>query len=98
MVPGNQIILFLTSASYERELYDSMADEFPTPRRSSAMFIFRRQLILWGGLTQVFIGEGEEQFMYDSDIPGNLCFIPTFCGPRTVCSSLYVHGIECSYM
>ena len=41
------------------------------------MFMYRRQLILWGGLTQVFIGEGEEQFMYDSDLPGKFLLFMT---------------------
>ena len=39
------------------------------------MFIYHRQLMLWGGLTQVFIGEGKEQFMYETDIPGKLLYL-----------------------
>ena len=50
----------------------AMNGDFPTPRRSSAMFIYRHQLMLWGGLSQMFIGEGEERFMIDTDIPGKL--------------------------
>ena len=58
-------------------------DEFPTPRRSSAMFIYRHQLMLWGGLTQLFIGEGEQRFMFDTDIPGNVHERPLgTCGNR----------------
>ena len=70
-----------------------MGDEFPTPRRSSAMFIYQRQLMLWGGLTQVFIGEGEEQFMYDTDIPGKVLYLYAVYVAHLIFT---VYGIEIS--
>ena len=80
-----QIDLHVSENKYKSSARPAMAmsGAFPTPRRSSAMFIYRHQLMLWGGLSQMFIGEGEERFMIDTDIPGNL-YTPENRGIGTV--------------
>ena len=45
-------------------------DEFPTARRASVMFVYDHRLMLWGGMTQVIMGEGDGRFIVDIDIPG----------------------------
>ena len=43
--------------------------EFPTARSSSAMFIYEKQLMLWGGITQIILGEGDDRFAVNIDLP-----------------------------
>lgn len=45
-------------------------DELPTARRASVMFVYDHRLMLWGGMTQVIMGEGDGRFIVDIDIPG----------------------------
>lgn len=45
-------------------------DELPTARRASVMFVYDHSLMLWGGMTQVIMGEGDGRFIVDIDIPG----------------------------
>ena len=44
--------------------------EFPTARRASVMFVHDHRLMLWGGMTQVIMGEGDGRIIVDIDIPG----------------------------
>ena len=44
--------------------------EFPTARRASVMFVYHHRLMLWGGMTQVILGEGDGRIIVDIDIPG----------------------------
>ena len=46
-------------------------DEFPRPRSGSVVFVYNHQMMVWGGMTQIFIGEGDAQFMVDINLPGN---------------------------
>ena len=43
--------------------------EFPTARASSAAFVYKRQLMLWGGVTQFVLGEGDGRFVVNIDLP-----------------------------
>lgn len=49
---------------------DESTDEFPTARRASVMFVYDHRLMLWGGMTQVIMGEGDGRIIVDIDIPG----------------------------
>lgn len=44
--------------------------EFPRPRCGSVIFIYKDQLLVWGGMTQVILGEGDDRFLVDVDLPG----------------------------
>lgn len=44
--------------------------EFPRPRSGATIFVYRDQLMIWGGTTQVFFGEGDERFLVSKDLPG----------------------------
>ena len=46
------------------------SDEFPRPRNAAVMFVFQSQLIVWGGSTQVIVGEGDDRFLVDITLPG----------------------------
>ena len=45
-------------------------DEFPRPRSGSVLFANRNQLMVWGGMTQVILGEGDGRFLVSIDLPG----------------------------
>ena len=68
---GNRLmILFKMAGRTERE--------FPRPRCGSVMFVYDHQLFLWGGMTQIMLGEGDDRFLVDIDLPGmsvNYCQI-----------------------
>ena len=49
-------------------------DEFPTARRASVMFVYDHRLMLWGGMTQVIMGEGDGRIIVDIDIPGTYIY------------------------
>ena len=44
--------------------------EFPTARASSAAFVYKQQLMLWGGVTQRLLGQGDFRFVVNIDLPG----------------------------
>lgn len=43
--------------------------EFPTARASSAVFVYKQQLMLWGGVTQYVLGKGDGRFVVNIDLP-----------------------------
>lgn len=59
---GNKLIVVKMAVSTERE--------FPRPRCGSVMFVYDHQLFLWGGMTQIILGEGDDRFLVDIDLPG----------------------------
>ena len=59
------------------------ADEFPTARRASVMFVYDHRLMLWGGMTQVIMGEGDGRITVDIDIPGTYSLLNTVTSERS---------------
>ena len=61
----------------------ALVSEFPVARSGASMFVYERQVMLWGGMTQVVLGEGDGRFNVEVDLPGEL-----------QCSSIehYFHG------
>ena len=49
---------------------DNQDREFPRPRSGSVMFVYNHQLFLWGGMTTIILGEGDDRFLVDIDLPG----------------------------
>lgn len=45
-------------------------DEFPRPRSGSVVFVYEHKMMVWGGMTQVFVGNGESRFLVDINLPG----------------------------
>ena len=50
----------------------SLVEEFPIARSGAIMFVHDHQLLLWGGMTQVVLGEGEDRFNIDINLPGRV--------------------------
>ena len=48
----------------------ALVEEFPTARNGAVMFIHNHEVLVWGGMTQITIGEGEDRFNVDVDLPG----------------------------
>ena len=45
-------------------------DEFPRPRSGAVVFVYDNQMMVWGGMTQVILGEGDNRFPVNIDLPG----------------------------
>ena len=54
----------------ENKMEDNQDREFPRPRSGSVMFVYNHQLFLWGGMTTIILGEGDDRFLVDIDLPG----------------------------
>ena len=50
-------------------------EEFPRPRSGAVIFVYDNHLMVWGGMTQVFFGEGDGRFLVSFDLPGNIIII-----------------------
>lgn len=48
----------------------SLIKEFPIARSAAVMFVHNGELYLWGGFTQVVLGQGDKRFPIDIDLPG----------------------------
>ena len=48
----------------------ALVEEFPISRNGAVMFVYDHQLLVWGGMTQVVLGEGEDRFNIDIILPG----------------------------
>ena len=48
----------------------SSRDEFPRPRSGAIVFVYNHQLMVWGGMTQIIMGEGDDRFLVQIDLPG----------------------------
>ena len=48
----------------------ALVQEFPMARSGALMFVHNHQLLIWGGFTQVILGEGEDRFIVDIELPG----------------------------
>lgn len=44
--------------------------ELPTARNSAVIVIHNDELLLWGGMTQIIMGQGDDRFIVDVDLPG----------------------------
>ena len=48
----------------------ALVEEFPIARNAAVMFMYNHQLLVWGGMTQVVMGEGEDRFNFEINLPG----------------------------
>ena len=48
----------------------ALVEEHPIARSGAVMFVYDHHLMLWGGMTQVVLGEGEDRFNIEVNLPG----------------------------
>lgn len=48
----------------------ALLTEFPIARSDSVMMVRDGKLILWGGYTQITLGEGDDRFIVAINLPG----------------------------
>ncbi len=46
------------------------SSEFPAPRSGAVLFVYKNQMMVWGGMTQVILGKDDNRFLVSIDLPG----------------------------